>query len=660
MAVIQNLIALFTADTRSFESGTKRAQQSLRSTAAASLTLQKTLVQLAGAYIGARGIYNAFKSTISAAMQQEKAEIELAAALGETDLVTRKSVETYKAFASEMQRQTVYADDLIISQMAYAKNLGVTEDKLKEATKAAIGLAAGYKIELASAMMLVGRASQGQTQMLTRYGIVIDQNLSAQEKYYKVLEIGTGKFYLAQAAAKTTAGTFEQWKNAVNDLQEALGEGLLPTLTELVRAGTKLTQAYIPPEEKWYDFTVNLNAFFQALKTRAKEGETSLQAFMRAYAEAVEGYKPFKGEPREETPLLKELDLIKQAQEAYRALTGDVEAFTAKVREYRKGLPVAAYAIPKYPKEYERLLNELRDLAIEEREELLRSLDITYGLVDARKAAREEESRMVLEELESYQAKMKSVEAVEKILDGMRREIDMVGDVTQSWERSREAAELHAEAIKAAVGNAEEYNRIMAEGQRLFDELRYAERWREVTDAASSALSDFAETAILEFKNITDAAKQAAREILMSFLRAFYFKPMGEWIGYGLQGLLGGIKIGLPSPPATAAVPHSGGMVGVTPFPQRIVPSRVFDYAPRLHRGLAPDEYPAILQAGERVVPRGGSATGNVIINIENKGSPLKIDSYKEIWADADTKIVNVVVDNYYKNGPIRQLLQER
>lgn len=50
---------------------------------------------------------------------------------------------------------------------------------------------------------------------------------------------------------------------------------------------------------------------------------------------------------------------------------------------------------------------------------------------------------------------------------------------------------------------------------------------------------------------------------------------------------------------------HSGWHVGMTPPPSaRFIHPAYFDDAPRLHGGLMPDEFPAILQRGELVVPR--------------------------------------------------------
>jgi len=75
-------------------------------------------------------------------------------------------------------------------------------------------------------MMLMGRAALGQTQMLTRYGIVLDETLTPQEKFNTLLKIGAKNFKLAEAAADTTAGRFVQFKNKIGDAAEQLGRGI--------------------------------------------------------------------------------------------------------------------------------------------------------------------------------------------------------------------------------------------------------------------------------------------------------------------------------------------------------------------------------------------------------------------------------------------------
>lgn len=195
----------------------------------------KSFTTAALGMVGVASVGMALKSVTSAALQQEKAVADLSAALRSHGEQTSSTVKDLSRYAAELQKVTVYGDELIISQMAYARNLGVSTDKLKDATRAAIGLAAAYRIDLATAMQLVGRASQGQTSSLTRYGIVLDDALTAEEKFNELLKIGAERFGLAAEAAKTSEGALLQFKNTVGDLQEELGKELLPALTATVQ-----------------------------------------------------------------------------------------------------------------------------------------------------------------------------------------------------------------------------------------------------------------------------------------------------------------------------------------------------------------------------------------------------------------------------------------
>ena len=80
-------------------------------------------------------------------------------------------------------------------------------------------------------------------------------------------------------------------------------------------------------------------------------------------------------------------------------------------------------------------------------------------------------------------------------------------------------------------------------------------------------------------------------------MRRFVLAPVAS----ALSGVLGSLG------PAFASVLHAGGVAGAS-APQRLVPALAFAGAPRMHAGgvagLRPDEVPAILQRGERVLSR--------------------------------------------------------
>ncbi|MCA3451485.1 MAG: phage tail tape measure protein [Rhodobacter sp.] len=112
--------------------------------------------------------------------------------------------------------------------------------------------------------------------------------------------------------------------------------------------------------------------------------------------------------------------------------------------------------------------------------------------------------------------------------------------------------------------------------------------------SAENAVGEFVKTGKLDFRDlvtsmIADLAKLAARTFILG--------PIAN----ALSGALGGAG-GL-----FANILHNGGMVG-SPGPSRMVLALAFANAPRMHAGgwagIKPDEVPAILQRGERVLSR--------------------------------------------------------
>lgn len=112
--------------------------------------------------------------------------------------------------------------------------------------------------------------------------------------------------------------------------------------------------------------------------------------------------------------------------------------------------------------------------------------------------------------------------------------------------------------------------------------------------SAEDAVGEFVKTGKLNFGDLVtsilaDLAKLAVRKSVLG--------PIADM----LSGALGGIG-GIFAP-----VLHSGGMVGNTGS-SRMIPALAFAGAPRMHSGgwagLRPDEVPAILQKGERVLSR--------------------------------------------------------
>ena len=154
--------------------------------------------------------------------------------------------------------------------------------------------------------------------------------------------------------------------------------------------------------------------------------------------------------------------------------------------------------------------------------------------------------------------------------------------------------------------------------------------------SAEDAVANFVKTGKLSFSDLVtsilaDLAKLAARKFILG--------PIASALD-GVLGSLGGG--GLFAPAAVAApVMHSGGMVGGF-APMRAVPLMAFAGAPRMHSGgfagLRPDEVPAILQKGERVLSRretaGYGAGGPVSITIQTRDAESFRQSRTQVASD--------------------------
>lgn len=215
------LTVWLTANTSEYQNGMKKAQATL-----SDFSRYATVgLAAAGAAITAFGV-----QSVRAFMEQEDATNRLAVALANAGNQSTIMLPSLRKFAAEMQKQTIYGDEATEAVMAYGLNLGVTADQIKDATTAAMGLAAKFSIDLNSAMMLIGRASKGETTMLTRYGITLDKTMTKEEKFAALLKIGADAFGLARAETDTTSGALKQMGNAWGDTKEAIGETVVKGL----------------------------------------------------------------------------------------------------------------------------------------------------------------------------------------------------------------------------------------------------------------------------------------------------------------------------------------------------------------------------------------------------------------------------------------------
>jgi len=549
----------------------------------------RRMLAIAGVGGGIYAVKRGFDFITKAAMVQENAERELMAA-------TQSSITEFKNYAAAMQRLTIYGDEQIISQMAYAANLGVTTNKLQEATTAAIGLAARFRIDLSSAMMLVGRASQGQTQLLTRYGIVIDQNLSAQEKFNELLKIGAESFGLAEEAAKTAEGTTTQFKNALSDLGETLGDKILPFMTDYI----KLLKESVEIADR-------------ALKTEIP--------------------KP-------------DIHDIREAQRMYKMIMGET-AFQQGFAPGSMG-PGGAYKLqPKYPEVYKKILDDIvrKNAGLKTQsavqQELIDNLD-RLNMANIQLAKRPE--------ILTGEAQEKAARTIRtKYLPVLQREIDITGRIGEAHWHAAKMVDFENAIKEQGLANTQYAINLTEQYRQKLKELEQAQRLARIADDIGRAFGNAFEDMTFEAKKFDEVMRQVIRSIARSVMQNLIFQPMGLAISgmlrAGITGLISGIGGGLPT---TGTVSAQAGATlaryqygGLAMQPQLA--------------WLAEREPELITPLSEL---RGGALGGQVVINLMYQGMPMGIDRSSQRMEE-DKRIIDVWCNNVVRGGQAKQVITE-
>lgn len=148
-------------------------------------------------------------------------------------------------------------------------------------------------------------------------------------------------------------------------------------------------------------------------------------------------------------------------------------------------------------------------------------------------------------------------------------------------------------------------------GDNLFDRL--SENYASGLDDMGSKLTEWMKTGKMDWESWTDSLLTSWMDTLnkmaVAQLQQAIISPLiGSLVGGVMGAFGGGSNIGADVPVGmggTVARMHGGGIVGRDYSSKTTVPMSLFANAPRLHGGLRNDEFPAILQKGEQVIPKG-------------------------------------------------------
>jgi len=359
------------------------------------------------------------------------------------------------------------------------------------------------------------------------------------------------------------------------------------------------------------------------------------------------------------------LDIEKQGLESYQQQLLDI---TQQVKDYkrewgtRKEFDTWAES-KKWWIEFEAYLNHMIDL-----DKILASYEekTAKQRIDHEKILYQE--RVKLGEYSTVQQIGKEMDFEKQLLEAeknrIQKNIQAASLKLDSLEKTREILSLtkDLDSVEKGLLNVEELRAA-----------KLKEYSMTISEGVAAGMNIYVDELGSQFRQGVTLAKEAAKAMESAFSDFFFdiitgkLQSLGDYVNSFLQGVARAISNTMAQQAAAGVISggstllsmffHEGGIVGAGGGSYRMVPAELFIGAPRLHKGLAQDEYAAILQRGETVIPKGSSPaiySPNIEIKLENKSSQQLSVSQGPTKFEFNKMVITAVVDDYQRNGLTR------
>lgn len=238
---------------------------------------------------------------------------------------------------------------------------------------------------------------------------------------------------------------------------------------------------------------------------------------------------------------------------------------------------------------------------------------------------------------------------------------EMLSSLDETDSRYQEFSEMVDTIFREKIGKANEealektdgfiaglergMMRLSKQTSTIADDIEDA--FTKMSEGMTDALFEFIDKGKFGLEGLRKLAADILKDIAKGILQRSVVNPLIGIATSFVSNLAGGIAGGLSGATSagasgggfggsgSVAVAHTGGIVGLNTRGSRNVPMGLFANAPRFHDGLLrADEVPAILQKGERVIPKNAEIGGNgLTINIYAQDAQSVIQNRGQVGA---------------------------
>jgi hypothetical protein len=216
------------------------------------------------ALLGAGAAAVAFAAvSVKAAIEANDAHLKLQNTFENNARLADSSVAAFERQADALRDLTGVDDEAIISGQALLGQFKLTGSQVQQLTPLVVDLSAKMGIDLETAFKAVGKATQGNAGVLSRYGITLDASALKADAFGTTLK-GLG---VAQGLAADRAKA-EPWRvlgAQFEEIEESVGQALIPLIQDLV-GGLKIMLPVLEAATTHLDAFVVAAGGFAALK----------------------------------------------------------------------------------------------------------------------------------------------------------------------------------------------------------------------------------------------------------------------------------------------------------------------------------------------------------------------------------------------------------